>query len=170
MRNQAKNITVTILLVLSFTLVAVYSNGQINDHKIRLQVLKKGVVDSLFIFGKWTESGQEETHLKYLGKMITRSGQTFKIVNSSWFWGHAHRATSRILIFNEKNQYIGNYYLTVVDDLPTSLENGNLIFHNTDAGCDKKVVTIINLKNGLPKSFFRKCKIKLGDIYTFDSE
>ena len=92
----------------------------------------------------------------------------FKIVNSSWIWGLSHRATSRILIFNSRNQYVGNYYLTIIDDLLSRLSNGKLIFKNTDKTCDKKLTTIINLKNGMPKHFFRKCKDKSGDIYTFE--
>ena len=87
-----------------------------------------------------------------------------------WFWGLSHRATSRILVFNGNNQYLGNYYVTVTSDLPTKMENGTLIFKNTDEDCDKKLTTIVNLKNGLPKQFFRKCKGKYGDIYSFDNE
>ncbi len=158
-----------VLLISTLLLVSIHSSGQVNDQKIRRQVLEKGIVDSLFIFGKWKPGGQTETHLKYLGKVITKSGKIFKIVNSSWFWGLSRRATSRILIFNEKNQYLGGYYLTMTYDLPTSLENGNLIFHNTDPDCDSKVVTIVDLKNGLPKAFFRECKDKSGDMYGFES-
>jgi hypothetical protein len=160
----------TCLLILTLMLFAIRSNGQVNDQKIRLQVLEKGIVDSLFVFGKWAKNGQTETHLKYLGEVSTKSRKTYKLVNSIWFWGLSHRATSRILVFSEHNQYIGGYYLTTVDDLPTKLENGNLTFHNTNGDCDKKLVTVIDLKKGLPKHFFRKCKGEFGDIYTFGSD
>ncbi|MFN8356429.1 MAG: hypothetical protein U0Y10_18375 [Spirosomataceae bacterium] len=159
----------SIFLALTLT-SAVYSNAQVNDEVARQKVLQKAVVDSLFIFGKWTEKGGTETHLKYLGQVRTKHGQTFKILNSSWFWGLSHRVTSRILVFNDKNKYVGNYPLTLTTDLPTKMENGKLIFKNTDADCDKNLITIINLKNGLPRQFFRKCKGKNGDIYIFDTE
>jgi hypothetical protein len=55
-------------------------------------------------------------------------------------------------------------------DLPTKMENGCLIFKNTDENCDKNLTTIIDLRNGLPKKFFRKCKGNYGDIYSFDNE
>jgi hypothetical protein len=160
----------TILLILISILVTVRSSGQVNDQKTRQLVLEKGIVDSLFIFGKWTKDGETETHLKYLGSVTTKSGQTYKIINSSWFWGHSHRATSRILVFNNRNLYLGNYYLSMVDDLPTTLENGNLIFNNTNEDRDKTSVTAVNLKNGLPKQFFRRGKDKFGDIYSFGSD
>ena len=139
-----------------------------NEQKIRKEVLEKGIIDSVFVFGKWTKDGRTETHLKYLGQLITQKGQTFRIITSSWFWGLSHRATSRILIFNDRNQYVGNYYVTMTTDLPTKMESGRLIFRNTNEDCDKNLVTTVNLKNGLPKQFFRKCKGQLGDIYSFE--
>jgi hypothetical protein len=156
----------------TFILILVISsaNGQVDDQNIRREVLEKGIIDSLFVFGKWTEEGQNETHLKYLGKVITKNGKTFKIVNSIRFWGLSHRATSRILIFNDRDQYVGNYYITMTYDLPTKLENGKLIFKNTSEHCDKELTTVVNLENGLPNQFFRKCKDEYGDIFTFGSD
>ncbi|HEU5168529.1 MAG TPA: hypothetical protein VFU29_23450 [Chitinophagaceae bacterium] len=158
------------LLIIALTLVTIYSSGQENDEKILKQVLEKGLVDSEFVFGKWTEHGGTETHLKYLGHITNKKGKVFKIVTSSWIWGLSHRATSRILIFNNRDQYIGEYYVITVYDLPTKLQNGNLIFKNTDDDCDKKLFTVVSLNRGLPKKFFRKCKGKFGDVYSFYSD
>ena len=158
------------ILFLSLTFTSTYISGQLNDENIRKKVLQKAIIDREFIFGKWTEKGGTETYLKYLGKFTTKRGQTFKILNSIWFWGLSQRATTRILIFNEKDEYVGNYYLTVTSNLPTKLENGKLMFKNYDADCDKNLTTIIDLKKGLPKQFFRKCNGQYGDIYSFDSE
>jgi hypothetical protein len=158
------------LLILIMSFATVCSIGQVNDQKIRQQVLKKSIKDSLFVFGKWTKHGGSETHLKYLGQVTTRKGRRFKVVISNWFWGLSHRATSRILIFNQKNQYIGEYYMTMTYDLPTKLENGNLIFKNTDDDCDKELIAVVNLKSGLPKHFFKKCKGEFGNIYSFGSD
>ena len=164
--------TITRFLFISLTLtLAIFSAiGQVADKNIRLQVLQKAIIDSTFIFGKLTESGNTETHLTYLGQVTTNRGQIFKIVNSIWFWGLSHRATSRILIFNRKNQYVGSYYLTTAYDLPSSLIDGKLIFKNTDKDCDKKLTTIVNLKIGIPRRFFRKCNGTSGDIYSFSSD
>ena len=75
-------------------------------------------------------------------------------MNSIWTSGISCRATSRILIFNDQNQYIGNYYLLDSCDLPTELKNGCLIFDNVSEGCDRKIKTTINFKKGIPKSIF----------------
>lgn len=162
-----KNLFIT-LLILTLIFSKIPSNGQVNDQKIRTQVLEKEIVDSLFIFGKWTENGRTETHLKFLGQTITKKGQTFKVVNSIWFWGLSKRATSRILIFNEQNQYVGNYCVSQPADLPTKMENGKLIFKNNKEYCDIYLLTIIDIKKGLPKRFFKKCKGEYGDIYFFE--
>lgn len=74
-------------LTLAFTITFTCTNGQVNDQRIRQTVLQKAIVDSTFIFDKWTEKSGIETHLKYLGQVTTKKGQTFKIINSIWFWG-----------------------------------------------------------------------------------
>jgi len=153
-----------LLFILSYL-----SFGQIDDSKIRLEVLKKSIIGKEFTFGKWNEKGETETNLTYLGSVKTKRGKVYKIMNSVWIWGMSGRATNRILIYNEKNQYLGNYYLTTSSDLPTKLKNGYLVFKNTDKDCDVKIVTRINFKNGIPKSFFRKCNNEYGDIYNFES-
>ncbi len=144
------------------------ANSQTNDNIIRRDVLKKNKVGKEFVFGKWNEKGETETHLTYLGKVKTKSGKIYKVMNSTWIWGLSCRATNRILIFNEKNQYLGNYRVTLVSDLPSKLKNGNLIFENLNSDCDKKVISEINLTIRLPKQFFRECKDGYGDIYSFD--
>ncbi len=65
----------------------------------------------------------------------------------------------------------GQYMTTTTSDLPDKLEDGKLIFRNNRSDdCDKKLVTIIDLSIGLPRHFFRECKDKSGDIYTFTSD
>lgn len=162
----------TILQVLFASLtVGVFSaSAQIEDQNIQLQVLEKSITDSTFIFGKWTENGGTETHLKFLGQLTTKNGHTFKVVNSILFWGLSQRATPRILIFNDQNQYIGNYCMTTIYDLPIMLKDGKMIFENTDDNCNRNLITTVSLNNGIPKQFFRKCKDKSGDIFSFSSE
>lgn len=155
-------------LFLLLILIPLLGKIQINDQNIRLEVLRKNVIGKEFIFGKWNEKGGTETHLKYLGKVKISDRKIYKIMNSVWNWGLSRRATNQILIFNERNQYLGSYYVSVDLDLPTELQNGILVFRNLDSNCDKKVASKINLKNGLPKQFFRECRNKSGDIYSFD--
>ncbi|RYU92089.1 hypothetical protein EWM62_01210 [Mucilaginibacter terrigena] len=144
--------------------------AQVNDNKIRLSVLKKGIVGHTFVFGKWTTDGNTETHLKYLGSVTTTKGKTYKLLTSIWYWGLSHRATSRILIYSASNRYIGEYNVGSVYDLPDKLTNGNLLFHNDDnPNCDKYTSTAITLTGGLPKHIFIKCKRDEGDLYDLTS-
>lgn len=149
--------------------VSAFLFGQANESKIRTIILEKNIVGKEFTFGKWNEEGGTETNLTYLGRVKTKNGKIYKIMNYTWIWGLSARATNRILIFNEKNQYLGNYYLTTINDLPTELKSSYLIFKNTDEDCDKNIVTKINFNNGIPKSFFRKCNKEYGDIFSFES-
>ena len=162
----------TRLTILALTLLFTLSaNGQVNENIIRQQVLEKAVVDSLFVFGKWTKTGQTETHLKYLGQIETIKGQVYKIMNSCWLWGLSRKATNRILIFDGKNKYVGNYCLGMISELPDKLEEGTLIFSNQDKkGCDSNLVTKVDFSNGLPKEIFLKCEGENGDIYSFSTE
>lgn len=146
------------LLSLYLLFFSLYSFSQLNESQKWQYVLKLNKVDSTCTFGKWTQENEGETRLTYLGSVTTIKGKTFKIMTSVWIWGYSHRATSRILIFNEKNQYVGNYYMTMISDLPNKLENGYLIFTNKDNNdCDKKPITKINFNYGLPKEFYLKC-------------
>lgn len=154
-----------ILLLVTYNLF-----GQANDDSIRQVVLKNNIIDSLYVFGQWNETDGTETHLKYLG-IIKSKEQNFKIMTSSWFWGLSKRATSRILIFDEKNEYIGNYYVGMTYDLPEKIENNQLIFfHSKTDECDKEKVTRLSFDNGIPNEFFLECKNGYGDIYSFDKK
>ncbi|HOS47790.1 MAG TPA: hypothetical protein PLG57_04090 [Bacteroidia bacterium] len=73
--------TQQIIFILAI-LFSVSLKGQVNDFGIRLQVLDKNVVDSLFVFGKWSAKGKTETHLMYLGEVTTNNGRVYKIMKS----------------------------------------------------------------------------------------
>jgi hypothetical protein len=164
--KMARHLT-TIILTFLLTISA---KGQISYQEMQQQVLDKNFVDSLFVFGKWTERGSDETQLKYLGKLTTADGQVLKIMNSCWIWRLSHRATSRILIFDDKNQYVGNYYL-YKDDLPDRIENGKMIFTNKDKeDCEKDLITKIDFSQGIPKELFIKCKGDESELYVFSTD
>ncbi|MDN3584501.1 hypothetical protein [Mucilaginibacter flavus] len=159
-----KQLTLLLLIILSTK-----TFGQTKQQDLRLSILRKNIVGHDFVFK--TEENTT-THLKYLGILRSKKGDIYKVMNSIWLWGQAHRATSRILIFNGNNQYLGNYYLAVTDDLPSFIKDNELVFINDakDNDCDLKSITRINFNNGLPNKFFRKCRGDSGDFYSFDSE
>jgi len=133
-------------------------------------VLGNNVTDSLYVFGKWDEEDGTEIQLKYLGILKSKK-QNLKIVSSCWLWGYSKRATSRILIFNEDNIYLGNYYLEMKSDLPEKIENNELVFlHSESYDCDKSIVTKLSFNNGIPDQFFLECKNGAGEMYRFEKE
>jgi hypothetical protein len=156
--------TILLLAVSAFSV-----NGQINDGRIRKQVLKWNNIDSIYKFVDPKDS--TETYLHYLGVISSGNGRSYKLMTSIRIWGLSHRATTRVLIFNRKNQYIGNYYLGSVYDLPSKILKDELIFLNSkeNPDCDPKMVTTVSFTKGIPKQFFRICKGLYGDIYSFSS-
>ena len=142
--------------------------GQTDDSKFRIEVLEKSIIGKEFTFGEWNDKGDTETNLTYLGSLKNTKGETYKIMNSIWFWGVSGKTTSRILLFDNTNQYIGNYNMGTSSDLPTELKNGYLVFRNAEDDCDPKTETLINFNDEIPKSFFRKCTLEYGTVYEFE--
>lgn len=158
-----------ILLILVFLFatksISAQRNAKTND--IRLQVLRLNHIGKIY---KFNTEDNTVTHLRFLGRIYTIDGKNYKILTSIWIWGLSQRATSRILVYTDKNKYVGNYYLTTTDDLPNYIKSNKLVFLNKGSECDSKLVTYVSFDNGLPKEFFRKCKGSYGDTYTFSPD
>ncbi|MFD2942781.1 hypothetical protein [Flavobacterium notoginsengisoli] len=165
-----RTILIKIFFILVIMGVSELGYAQVNNENIRLEVLRKNVVDKEFIFGKWDDKGGTETSLTYLGILKTDKGRTYKIMNYIWTWGMSCRSTSRILVFNAKNHYLGNYYTITASNLPKKIEDGILIFENKSPECNKKIISKISFKNGLPKEIFKRCNSDYGDSFTFDGK
>jgi hypothetical protein len=136
-------------------------------------VLKFGNIDSTFVFDHTIDTiygkDYDRLELKYLGKFTTHRGTTYKIMTSLWIWGLGQRGTSRIIVYNNLNQYVGNYYMSQPYNLPIKMVNGILYFdYSADyCDCDKKLHPHISFKKGLPTEFFLPCNGKWGDVYSF---
>jgi hypothetical protein len=159
-------------LLMSFFGIRPYvASAQVNPDKNRQTVLRHNRVGNTYIFDCSKKDDYDRTELTYLGKLKTKNGRVFKIVISRWYWGLAPRATSRIVVFNDQNKYLGNYYVGMTYDLPCRIENNSLIFKNKSReGCDAAIVTRLSFAKGLPRQFFLECKDKMGDIYQFSTE
>jgi hypothetical protein len=135
-----------------------------------LFVLEKEHINKPYHFGKWNpESGATALQLNYLGLVHTNSNQQYKILTAVWTWGLSGRTTSRILIYNRYNHYVGNYYMNTASDLPDKLEQGKLIFINNSTDCEYNNLTI-DLRKGLPKEIIVKCQGDFGTLSIFSSE
>lgn len=157
------------ILLAFFSLLFSVAFGQVSPNRDRQTVLRHNIVGKTYAFDRSKKDNYNRVEITYLGKVKTRDGRIFKILNSRWYWGSTPRATFRIVIYNDKNQYIGNYYMT--RDLPSKIENNALLFENNEKdSCNSNISTRISFKNGLPKEFFLECKNKMGDFYSFGDE
>lgn len=156
-----------LILVFLFAAKSIIAQRNTKTEDIRLQVLRLNHIGKTY---KFNTEDHTVTHLRFLGSIHTIEGKNYKILTSVWNWGLSQRATSRILVYTERNKYIGNYYLTTTDDVPDYIKNNKLVFINKGSACDPKLVTYISFDHGLPKEFFRKCKGSYGDSFTFSSD
>ena len=153
----------TILLTFFLTFgVMQYSLGQVTDDNIRHVVLSKGIRDSLFIFDFSRPNDHNETQLKYLGTLKSKDGRIFKIMTYCWIWGLSKRATSRILIYNNNDKFLGNYKLNMRNELPVKIEKNQLFFNVEENARPQR----ISFSKGLPK----RIMIEGGDLYVFQGD
>ena len=133
------------------------------------EVLSKNQIGVVFTYGQWYSCGETQADLIYLGEIHSTHG-VYKIMTSNFSWGLSRRATCRILVFNQGNRLLGNYYVEM-SDLPEKIEGNELVFlHSTDLDCDQNLQTRISFKNGIPKRIFIECIANSGQVYTFDRD
>ena len=128
-------------IILQLLFISIFSFSQTKEADCWLNVLKKNITGKEFTFGKWTQEKGTETTLTYLGSVKTKKGKTYKLMNSVFTWGNSGRVTCRILVFNQNNKSLGNYYIGDECNLPSVLKNGYLIFKKykkCDVGIETK--------------------------------
>lgn len=153
-----------LLIVIAFLCLTNSLCAQVRGWK-QVHVLRLNHVGKEF---KYINQDSSVTYLKYIGTVRTRKGNKYKVLTSLWIWGISHKSTSRILIYSNRNKYIGNYYLSTINDRPRSISKNMIVFGNTGRDCDNKLFTYLSFSDGIPSQFFRKCKGKYGDIYSFE--
>lgn len=158
-----------IMKILFFLLLIfpILSYSQVNPFKAYKTVLQHARIEKEYSFDRSRKDDLDSLVVVYLGKIVTTKGKVLQFLTSRWYWGSVPRATSRIVVFNEKNQYLGDYYLSTTYDVPGKIEDKFLVFisNKNSSNCPPGVVTRISFKNGIPKQFFVKCN---GDIYSFE--
>ncbi len=158
-----------VLIFVTIALNGSISYGQVNHKKAFQLALQHAKVGKEISFSQTKDKNYDSLVLVYLGEIITRRGQHLKILTSRWYWGLSPRATSRIVVFNGKNQYLGDYYLTMTYEVPDKIEGNSLLFINEKGSdCTANLVTKVSFRNGVPKTFFLKCKAQFDDIYSFE--
>lgn len=110
-----------------------------------------------------------EVDLMYLGIVGIKSRGS-KIIRSAWVYGESHRAINRLLVFDEQDKLLGNYYVTSIEDLPDKIESRELVFLNSMNGdCDKTVISTISFEDGIPKEILFAAKITPRTSFHFPS-
>ncbi len=122
-----------------------------------------------YIIGNW-EKDKTEQHFKYLGEVINQNNEKINLINQTRYEGEfSKKAINNIMVWQD-GKYLGYYYITMKNDLPTKFENGFLFFENIHNECEKRTITKIDFRKDIPKKIFRKCKADLGDLYEFQTD
>lgn len=151
--------------------VAITSFAQKNDsNKDWQKVLERNNVGRKYVFDRNRNGHYNQTELTYLGKIKTNDGRIFKVITSTVFYGNSPAATNKIVVFNSKNQYVGNYSFGADFNLPKKIRNNVLVFDNKECGglCDPSIVNQVSFEEGLPKQMFIECRNKKGELYSFN--
>jgi hypothetical protein len=163
-----RHLFLILLFVFPATLCSISQKKDIDEY---LVVLNKKQVGKEISFSKNNADHYDSLVLVYLGQISTNKGEVLKIMTSRWYWGTSPRASSRVIIFNVKNQVIGNYFLTMTYEVPTRVEGRSLVFVNDKKEyCTDRRVTRVDFSNGIPKNFFLGCDGDNGDTYEFSPE
>lgn len=142
--------------------------SQTNTDTAYEYVLTRKIAGKEFHFNRTKNGDRDSLVLVYLGEIKTKNNGVLKIVTARWYWGRTPRATSRIILFNFSNQTLGNYLLTMTGDIPKKIEGSSIVFINgKGSDCKPGLMTRVDFVNGIPKTFFLRCKGDLGDLYTF---
>lgn len=132
-------------------------------------VLTRNKIGKKYVFDRSKKGQYNQTELTYLGKVKTNDGRVFKVLTSTVFYGNSPAATNKVVVFNNKNQYVGNYSFGADFNLPKKIVNNELVFDHKDTGglCDPTVVNRVSFEDGLPRQMFVECRNKQGDLYSF---
>lgn len=146
-----------VLILTCFILQAVISYAQANHKKAFYLALRHNEIGKEISFSKTNGEDDDSLALVYLGNIKTKGGRHLKILTSRWYRGTSPGATSRIIIFNQKNQYLGDYYLAMTDDVPDKIKGSFLVFiNNKESDCTPDLITKISFRKGIPERFFLK--------------
>ena len=156
-----------------------YSFGQVEDNDksfnelkmIRLSVLKNNIIGKKYYYDYTKDTNCNKTCLRYLGQLKTKNNKIYKVMTCFYVHGQSCRGTSRILVYDSRDNYEGNYYVGMPEDLPDSIVNNSLVYLRSNSECEFRKETKISFVNGLPKTIFIPCKKPdIGDLYSFSKE
>ncbi|PZP50004.1 MAG: hypothetical protein DI598_06605 [Pseudopedobacter saltans] len=134
--------------------------------RCRKLVLEENEIGRKFLFSRMVD-GIDEVHVTFLGVInIKRIGnvKVLNVVNYSGQNEGSRRGNGKMFLYNSENKELGLYYLGGASDVPTRLDNKNIIFDKRD-NCNE--TTVVNFSDSIPRNIFVKCTSSGGDFYSF---
>jgi hypothetical protein len=156
--------TITISLLILFANLGVAQSQE--PPKSWVNVVRAGRVGKEVVITTQLDGFQDKVWLVYLGKLRSDGGHIYKFLSMSSVTGRSMRGHGMLLIFDEKNRYLGKYNWGAIKE-HGQIANG-VVLIPVDPGCVPSNTYTLSVKKGLPKQFFFECKDGMGDIYTFE--
>jgi hypothetical protein len=156
----------------SFKIITKTNTEYDKFQRLKQNALIAGKVGHENVYDLTGIDGCNKSRIKYLGIVKTSQGKKYKILTSFHVFRTSNNTchgASTIEIYTLKNKFIGQYTVGMPDDLPDELKNNRLIYLTNSEDCNLRKDRSIDLRHGLPKSFFIKCSKNGGDIYSFSS-
>jgi hypothetical protein len=160
---------ISITLIFFFCSLVCIAQGvkDCNRNEFRKRVLAENILNKEFGFMCVNDGVDGEVDLTYLG-VVGNKSKGYKIVRSTWIHGESRRATNAILVFDEQGKLLGNYGVTMIDDLPDKVESRELVFLNSaGGGCDAAAISRISFDKGIPAEIFVRCENDSGSLFSF---
>lgn len=143
----------------------------IEIEKLRRLALEKNVIGKTFTYDFTANSECNLSAVKYLGRVTTSEGKSYKVLTSFYVFGTSCRGSSKIVIYNSENVYFGNYTLSMPYELPDTLINNRIFFRRNNGGCSPAGDFSINLESKIPESILIPgVQDGSGDTYLFNRD
>ncbi|ACU60505.1 hypothetical protein [Chitinophaga pinensis] len=133
------------------------------------QVVEKGEVGKQFEYEIKGDPDRTRYRMTYIGSIKTKSDTTLKFLNliniTGGFDSRKAHYTGAVLLYDQHNNYLGDYAVQDTLSLPVRVEGTTLVFSGQQ---DCNAITKIDFSNEIPKEIFIKCVGDSGDFYPFD--
>lgn len=125
--------------------------------RFRIEVLRAGVIGQANYFDFTDNDSCNKTCIKYLGQVRTSKNRTYEVLTCFNVSGTSCRGSSRIVVYNSDNEYLGNYWVPLPSYLPDTIIDNSLAFSIPDPDCVNRTASTISFKNGLPRIITIHC-------------
>ncbi|ACU60651.1 hypothetical protein [Chitinophaga pinensis] len=133
------------------------------------QVVEKGEVGKQVEYEIKGDPDRTRYRMTYMGSIKTKSDTTLKFLNliniTGGFDSRKAHYTGAVLLYDQHNNYLGDYAVPDTLSLPVKIEGTSLVFPGQQ---DCNAITKIDFANQIPKEIFIKCVGESGDFYPFD--